>query len=85
MFGRIFFFYFGQFSKHSFNKSIDLSRILGLFWEVSAFDRSLNMGNTVNLTGLTYTFTLESISRYIGQQWSKKLIMGRSSVVKMDK
>ena len=85
-----YFLYFRQFPKLSFNKSRDLSRILCLFITTAIFTGSecfwwvLNVGNTVILTGLTYTSSRNVFQDILANSGVKKSIMGRSSVRKMD-
>ena len=84
------FLYFRQFPKLSFNKSRDLSQILCLFITAAIFTESecfwwvLNVGNTVILTGLTYTSSQNVFQDILANSGVKKSIMGRSSVGKID-
>ena len=86
----IYFLYFRQFPKLSFNKSRDLSRILSLFITTAIFTGSEcfwwvpNVGNTVILTGLTYTSSRNVFQDILANSGVKKSIMGRSLVGKMD-
>ena len=79
-----------QFSKLSFNKLIDFSRILGLFITTAIFTGSgcfwyiLNVGNTVILTRMKYDSSQKVFHDILAKSGVKKLIMGRSSVGKMD-
>ena len=68
----------------------DLSRILCLFITTAIFTGRecfwwvLNVGNTVILTGLTYTSSRNVFQDILANSGVKKSIMGRSSVGKID-
>ena len=86
----MYFLYFRQFPKLSFDKSRDLSQILGSFMSTAIFTGSecfwyvVNVGNTVILTVLTYTLSRKVFHYILAYSGVKKSIMGQSSVEKMD-
>ena len=73
------FLYFRQFPKLSFKKSIDLSRILGLFITTTIFTGSecflVDVRNTVILTG--YTSSQKVFHDILANSGVKKSIMGQ--------